>query len=216
MSNEEQDRVFRYTLVAIGMASDNQGEKAPIGYLAFRGRGGSQRRGGAPWGFAAGDRGRPGVGRMLWSTDQGASVPGRHITDRQVRLYTNLRSKDQPSVAAAKASISTAYRLESDPRLPSQKCTARTRRRPDPLAGIFDEEVVTRAHAHLRAVTIFEEFLCRHPQLPRSGRRTIELTYALAVRRSLATARISKDRTTDRSRCLAAGAVRNRGRRAHR
>ena len=53
----------------------------------------------------------------------------------------NLRSKDQPSVAAAKASISTAtaYRIESDPRLPSQKRSARTRRRPDPLDGIFDE-----------------------------------------------------------------------------
>ena len=85
----------------------------------------------------------------------------------------NLRSKDQPSVAAAKASISTAtaYRLESDPRLPSQKRTARTRRRPDPLAGIFDEEVVPMLEhtPHLRAVTIFEELLRRHPQwtLPR-------------------------------------------------
>ena len=51
-------------------------------------------------------------------------MPGRHITDRQVRLYLymNLRSKDTPSLAAAKASISTAsaYRIESDPRLPAQ------------------------------------------------------------------------------------------------
>ena len=90
----------------------------------------------------------------------------------------NLRSKDQPSVAAAKASISTAsaYRIESDQRLPSQKRAIRTRRRPDPLAGIFDEEVVPMLeHApHLRAVTIFEELLLRRPQLPHSVRRTLE------------------------------------------
>ncbi len=88
-------------------------------------------------------------------------MPGRHITDRQARLYMNLRSKDTPSVAAAKASISTAtaYRIESDPRLPSQIRTARTRRRPDPLDGIFDEEVVPMLEhtPHLRAVTIFED-----------------------------------------------------------
>ena len=62
-------------------------------------------------------------------------MPGRHITDRQARLYMNLRRTDTPSVAAAKAAFSTAaaYRIESDPRPPSQKQTARTRRRPDPL-----------------------------------------------------------------------------------
>ena len=90
----------------------------------------------------------------------------------------NLRCKDTPSVAAAKASISTAtaYRIESDPRLPSQKRTARTRRRPDPLDGIFDEEVVPMLEhtPRLRAVTIFEELLRRHPRLPRSVRRTLE------------------------------------------
>ena len=66
-------------------------------------------------------------------------MPGRHLTDHHVRHYMNLRTKDQPSVAAAKAGISTAtaYRIESDPQLPSQKPTVRTRRRPDPLAGIF-------------------------------------------------------------------------------
>ena len=90
----------------------------------------------------------------------------------------NLRSKDTPSVAAAKASMSTAsaYRIESDPRLPSQKRSTRTRRRPDPLDGIFDEEVVPMLEHtfHLRAVTIFEGLLRRHPKLPRSVRRTLE------------------------------------------
>ena len=81
-------------------------------------------------------------------------------------------------MAAAKAGISTAtaYRLESDPQLPSQRPTVRSRRRPDPLAGIFDEEVVPllQQTPDLRAVTIFEELLRRHPELPPSVRRTLE------------------------------------------
>ena len=54
------------------------------------------------------------------------------------------RQTDAPLVAAAKASISaaTAYRIEQDRRLPSQKAKVRERRRPDPLADIFDTEVV--------------------------------------------------------------------------
>ena len=61
-------------------------------------------------------------------------MPGRHLTDHQVRLYMNLRRQDTPSVAAAKASFSTAsaYRIESDPRPPSQKQTPRSSRRHDP------------------------------------------------------------------------------------
>ena len=38
--------------------------------------------------------------------------------------------------------MATAYRIEKDPRLPSQKQASRERRRPDPLAEIFDSEVV--------------------------------------------------------------------------
>ena len=54
------------------------------------------------------------------------------------------RRTDTPTAAAAKAGFSpaTAYRLEANVQLPSQRKTARSRRRPDPLAGIFDEEVV--------------------------------------------------------------------------
>jgi hypothetical protein len=39
-------------------------------------------------------------------------------------------------------STATAYRIESDPRLPSQKKKPRGRRRPDPLAGVWDNEIV--------------------------------------------------------------------------
>ena len=90
----------------------------------------------------------------------------------------SLRRTDTPSVAAARAAFSTAtaYRIESDPRPPSQKQTPRTRRRRDPLAGIFDEEVVPLLveSPSLRAVTIFEELRHRHPDLPASVRRTLE------------------------------------------
>ena len=82
------------------------------------------------------------------------------------------------AVAAAKASISiaTAYRLEKDMRLPSQRKTPRERRRPDPLADIFDAEIVPMLQAApgIRAIAIFEEMLRRHPELGGGTRRTME------------------------------------------
>ncbi|MCP4383048.1 MAG: IS21 family transposase, partial [Hyphomicrobiales bacterium] len=71
-------------------------------------------------------------------------VPGRHVTDHQMRLFMTFRKSHSTAVSAAKASISTAtgYRIEKDPRLPSQKKPARGRRRADPLAGIFENEIV--------------------------------------------------------------------------
>jgi len=105
-------------------------------------------------------------------------LPGRHATDHQMRLYMTFRQTDAPPVAAAKASISaaTAYRFEHDRRLPSQKATARGRRRPDPLADFFDTEVVPMLQAApgLRAVAIFEEMQRRHPDLSAGVRRTLE------------------------------------------
>ena len=54
------------------------------------------------------------------------------------------RQSNVPAIAAAKAGFSTAtaYRVEADPRLPSQKKKPRGRRRPDPLAGVWDSEIV--------------------------------------------------------------------------
>lgn len=105
-------------------------------------------------------------------------MPGRHVTDHQMRLFMKFRQTHSTCVAAAKASISraTAYRIEADPRLPSQKPPSRGRRRPDPLAGIFDEEVVPllKAAPGLRPIGIFEELLRRHPNLTESVRRTLE------------------------------------------
>jgi hypothetical protein len=39
-------------------------------------------------------------------------------------------------------SRATGYRIEDDPRLPSQKKAPRGRRRPDPLADVWDGEIV--------------------------------------------------------------------------
>lgn len=105
-------------------------------------------------------------------------MPGRHVTDHQMRLFMKHRSTGPVPVAAAKAGFSaaTGYRLEQDPRPPSTKRAVRGRRRPDPLEGVFDEEVVPMLEAApgLRPVAIFEELLRRHPDLGAGVRRTLE------------------------------------------
>jgi hypothetical protein len=95
-----------------------------------------------------------------------------------MRLYMKLRQTYPTAVAAAKASISTAtaYRIEKDPRLPSQKRAPRGRRRPDPLKDVFEAEIVPmlKASPGIRPVAIFEEMMRRHPDLGSSIRRTLE------------------------------------------
>src|SRR5208283_3832156 len=106
------------------------------------------------------------------------SLPGRHVTDRQMRLFMQFRKSDPAAVAAAKAGFSpaTAYRLEKDPRLPSQKTAPRARRRPDPLEGVWDSEVVPmlKAAPGLRPIGVLEELRRRHPELDAGVRRTLE------------------------------------------
>jgi len=88
------------------------------------------------------------------------------------------RQTNAPAVAAAKAGFSraTGYRIESDPRLPSQKKPPRDRRRPDPLASVWDAEIVPMlvAAPGIRAVGVFEEIVRRHPELGEGVRRTLE------------------------------------------
>ena len=68
------------------------------------------------------------VCRWFFRCRRNRFVPGRHLTDHQMRLYMKFRQTNPTAVAAAKASISiaTAYRIEKDPKLPSQKASART------------------------------------------------------------------------------------------
>ncbi len=86
-------------------------------------------------------------------------------------------TETKPAAAAQAAmSLKSAYRIENDTRLPSQKMLPRGRRRPDPLVDIFDPEVVPMLQASpgLRPIAIFEEMQRRHPELPDCVRRTLE------------------------------------------
>ncbi len=97
----------------------------------------------------------------------------------------NLRRNHSPAIAGAKAGFSTAaaYRIEKDPRLPSQKKARRERRRADPLADVWDNEVIpmVRAAPGLRPIAVFDE-LRRPPFGP--GRRNA--AYARAAHQGLA------------------------------
>jgi hypothetical protein len=105
-------------------------------------------------------------------------LAGRHITDCQTRLYMKSRQSNVPAIAAAKAGFSTAsaYRIEADPRLPAQKKKPRGRRRPDPLAGVWDSEIVPMLEGApgIRAVAVFEEICRRAPGIAPGVRRTLE------------------------------------------
>jgi hypothetical protein len=95
-----------------------------------------------------------------------------------MRLYMSYRQTHDAAAAAAKASFSTAigYRIENDPRLPSRKKAPRGRRRPDPLASVWDSEIVPilKAAPGLRAIAVLEEIRRRHPEISPGIRRTLE------------------------------------------
>jgi hypothetical protein len=95
-----------------------------------------------------------------------------------MRLFMKLRQTYSVTVAAARAgfSASSGYRIVEDPTLPSAREQERGRRRPDPLADIFDSEVVPllKAAPGLRSIGIFEEMKRRHPDLDPGIRRTLE------------------------------------------
>ncbi len=71
-------------------------------------------------------------------------MPGCHITDQQIRLFMSYIKTNTVATASARSgfSESTGWRIKNDPRLPSEKKEPRGRRRPDPLADVFENEVV--------------------------------------------------------------------------
>ncbi|HUD58195.1 MAG TPA: IS21 family transposase [Acetobacteraceae bacterium] len=89
-----------------------------------------------------------------------------------------LRRTHTREAAAARAGFSatTGSRIDGDPRLPSQTGTPRGRRRPDPLAAIWDSEIVPLLESTpgLRPISILGEMLRRHPEFPVGTRRTLE------------------------------------------
>ncbi len=105
-------------------------------------------------------------------------MPGRHINDHQMRLFMKHRSTHPTSTAAAKAGFSraTGYRVEKDPRLPSQKKAPRDSRRPDPLEGIWDQDVIPLLEQtpSIRPIAVYRELLRQHPTLDPGIRRTLE------------------------------------------
>jgi len=94
-------------------------------------------------------------------------VPGKRITDHQVNRYKELRRQFRQEAAAAKVGISvrSARRIEQTTTLPSQRGTRRWRTRADPLAGVWETELVPllRQTPALTAVTLLEELERRHP-----------------------------------------------------
>ena len=88
------------------------------------------------------------------------------------------RNTHDASVSAAKSGFSRAsgYRIEGDPRLPSQKKAPRGRRRTDPLAAFWDDEIVPMLQAApgLRTIAVLEELRRRHPEITANIRRTLE------------------------------------------
>ena len=80
-------------------------------------------------------------------------------------------------------STATAYRIEADPRLPSQKKTPRGRRRPDPLAGIWDSEIVPMLEAaRVAAGRNLRGDAAPPSRLAAGVRRTLERRIALGGR----------------------------------
>lgn len=91
-------------------------------------------------------------------------MPGKPVTDQQVRVYMTDRLHYSQRVAAARAGFSerTARRIEADPRLPSQRKPARGRTVPDPLAAVWEAVLlpILQRDPAVQAVT-----LMRHLQL---------------------------------------------------
>ncbi len=94
-------------------------------------------------------------------------MPGQRITDCQVKRYKELRRTLTQEAAAAKVGVSirTARRMEQTSSLPSQRPPRHWRTRIDPLAPVWDSEVVPmlRQAPGLNAVTLFEELERRYP-----------------------------------------------------
>jgi hypothetical protein len=96
------------------------------------------------------------------------TVPGKRITDLQVKKYKALRGERSQEAAAAKTGISvaSARRVEAMAVLPSQRPPRHWRTRADPLAGVWDTEVVPMLEGapSLMAVTLLEELQRRYPE----------------------------------------------------
>lgn len=94
-------------------------------------------------------------------------MPGKRIIDHQVLKFKNHRRTLPQVAAAAKAGISerSARRIETSQSLPSQRLMRQWRTREDPLAAVWESEILPllTANPQLSAITLLEEFNRRYP-----------------------------------------------------
>ena len=94
-------------------------------------------------------------------------MPGKRVTDRQMKDYKRYRLVHSQEGSAAKAGISvrTARRVDQAVALPSQREPRAWRTREDPLEAVWEAEVVPLLEADpmLNGVTLLEELQRRHP-----------------------------------------------------
>lgn len=96
-------------------------------------------------------------------------MPGRKITDQQVRKYKESRRQATQQIAAARMGISvrSARRIEQADGLPSQGGARTWRTRADPLAGVWEAELVPLLEHEpgLQGRTLLEELQRRHGEV---------------------------------------------------
>src|SRR5271165_3256807 len=116
-----------------------------------------------------------GVG-LLFREDRLLARPTRHRSSDET--IHDLASQPFAGDCRRKAGFSaaTAYRFETDLRPPTEKKARRERRRADPFADVWDNEVVPmlKAAPGLRPIAVFGELCRRHPDLGDGTRRTLE------------------------------------------
>lgn len=95
-------------------------------------------------------------------------MPGKKITDQQVRKYKAMRRTATQEIAAARMGISvrSARRIENAETLPSQRGARNWRTRADPLAAVWETELVPLLEAEpgLQGRTLLEELHRRHDE----------------------------------------------------
>ena len=108
-------------------------------------------------------------------------MPGQHITDEQRRKFMKLITEEKltAETAAAKSGFgrTTGFAIKKELKTEAKKeKKPRGRRRPDPLEGIWDSQVlpVLQNSPGIRASAVFYELLRSNPQLSPGVRRTLE------------------------------------------
>ena len=107
-------------------------------------------------------------------------MPGKPVTDQQVRVYMTDRLHHSQRIAAARAGFSTrtARRIEADPILPSQRKPTRGRTVPDPLEAVWEPVLlpILQNDPAVQAVTLLRHLQMTDPDAfpDDQVRRTLE------------------------------------------